>query len=137
MRQQLRPFPLLAVLLLAGCASETPVLILDEGAPLDAVPFMVAAVPTRQEVVLPIAGSNTLRLLHLDVSDTPARLLHDIDVPDINTFPQAVTVDPTGQYAFVGAAASRELVVFDLLDGRVQRTRWLDQLGPTALIVVP
>ena len=111
--------------------------ILDEGEPLDAVPFMVAAVPHREEVVMPLSGNNVLRLLHLDVSQTPARLLHDIDVPDIRTFPQAVTVDPTGRYAFVGAAASKELVVFDLATGQVQRSSWLDQLGPTALVVVP
>ena len=111
--------------------------ILDEGEPLDAVPFMVAAVPHREEVVMPLSGTNSLRLLHLDVSRTPARMLHDIEVPDIRTFPQAVTVDPTGQYVFVGAAASKELVVFDLATGHVQRSSWLDRLGPTALVVVP
>ena len=111
--------------------------ILDQGAGLDAVPFMVAAVPGREEVVLPLAGSGFLQLLHLDVSRAPAQILHDIMVPDINTFPQAVTVDPTGQYAFVGAAASKQLVIFDLLSGQVQRRSWLGELGPTALVVVP
>ena len=111
--------------------------VLDAGEPLDAVPFMVAAVPGREEVVLPITTNDSLRLLHLDVSQTPARILHDIDVPDVRTFPQAVTVGPNGRYVFVGAAASKELLIFDLVDGGVQRSSWLDELGPTALAVVP
>jgi hypothetical protein len=78
-----------------------------------------------------------MRLLHLDVSQTPARTLHDIDVPDVQTFPQAVTVDPDGRFAFVGAAAAKELLIFDLVTGAVQRVSWLHELGPTALAVVP
>ena len=115
---------------------DAPVVI-DEGDAADAVPFMVAAVPSRQEVVMPLAGDGSMRLLHLDVSQTPARTLHDIEVPDVQTFPQAVTVDPDGRFAFVGAAASRELLIFDLVTGAVQRVSWLDELGPTALAVVP
>jgi hypothetical protein len=111
--------------------------ILEQGVGLDAVPFMVSAVPGREEVVLPLAGTDFLQLLHLDVSQTPTRVLHDIMVPGINTFPQAVTVDATGQYAFVGAAASKQLVIFDLLNGRVQRRSWLNELGPGALLIVP
>ena len=111
--------------------------ILEEGEELDGVPFMIAAVPGREEVVMPVAGADSVRLLHLDVSGTPARALHDIDVPDVLTFPQVVTVDPTGRYVFIGAAASRQLLVFDLEDGGATRIDWLDELGPTALAVVP
>ena len=115
---------------------DAPVVI-DEGSAVDAVPFMITAVPGRQEVVMPLAGDGTMRLLHLDVSEIPARTLHEIEVSDIQTFPQAVTVDQAGRYAFIGAAASRELLIFDLTSGGVERRRWLDELGPTAMAVVP
>ncbi|MDP7693405.1 MAG: sigma factor-like helix-turn-helix DNA-binding protein, partial [Vicinamibacterales bacterium] len=104
---------------------------------LDATPFMVAAVPNREEVVLPLSRNDALRFLHLDVSETPARTLHDIEVPDVLTFPEAVTVSPDGRYAFVGAEVSKELLIIDLVDGSVQRRPWLAELGPTALAVVP
>ena len=81
---------------------DAPVVV-DEGEALDAVPYMVAAVPNREEVVLPLSRNASLRFLHLDVSQTPARVLHDIEVPDVLTFPEAVTVSPDGRYAFVGA----------------------------------
>ena len=115
---------------------DAPVVV-DEGEALDATPFMVAAVPGREEVVLPLSGTDSFRFLHLDVSQTPARILHDIDVTDIATFPEAVTVSPDGRYAFVGAEVSKELVIFDLASGEVQRRPWLNELGPTALAVVP
>jgi DNA-binding beta-propeller fold protein YncE len=111
--------------------------VIDEGEALDAMPFMVAAVPNREEVVLPLSRNDSLRFLHLDVSQTPARILHDIEVPDVLTFPEAVTVSPDGRYAFVGAEVSKELLIVDLVDGRVQRRPWLAELGPTALAVVP
>lgn len=111
--------------------------VVDEGEALDGVPFMVAAVPNREQVVLPLSRNASLRLLHLDVSQTPARVLHDIEVPDVLTFPEAVTVSPDGRYAFVGAEVSKELLIFDLVDGGVQRLHWLDEMGPTALTVVP
>ena len=111
--------------------------VVDEGEALDGVPFMVAAVPNREQVVLPLSRNASLRLLHLDVSQTPARVLHDIEVPDVQTFPEAVTVSPDGRYAFVGAEVSKELLIFDLVDGGVQRRPWLDEMGPTALTVVP
>ena len=111
--------------------------VVDEGEALDGVPFMVAAVPNREQVVLPLSRNASLRLLHLDVSQTPARVLHDIEVPDVLTFPEAVTVSPDGRYAFVGAEVSKELLIFDLVDGGVQRLPWLDEMGPTALTVVP
>ena len=111
--------------------------VIDEGAALDATPFMVTAIPGREEVVLPLARNDSLRFLHLDVSETPARILHDIEVPDVRTFPEAVTVSPDGRYAFVGAEVSRELLIFDLVDGGVQRRTWHDDLGPTALAIVP
>ena len=111
--------------------------VIDEGEPLDATPFMVTAVPGREEVVLPLSRNDSLRVLHLDVSETPARVLHDIEVPDVLSFPEAVTVSPDGRHAFVGAEVSRELLIIDLVDGGVQRRTWLDELGPTALAVVP
>ena len=111
--------------------------VLDEGDGLDAVPYMIAAVPNREEVVMPVAGDGSLRLIHLDVSQTPARTLHEITVADVVTFPQAVTVDPDGHYAYIGAAGSKELLIFDLRDGGVQRRTWLAEPGPTALAVVP
>ncbi len=112
-------------------------MVVDEGDALDATPFMVAAVPNREEVVLPLSRNDALRFLHLDVSETPARTLHDIEVPDVLTFPEAVTVLPDGRYAFVGAEVSKELLIIDLVDGSVQRRPWLAELGPTALAVVP
>lgn len=115
---------------------DAPVVV-DEGDALDAVPFMVAAVPHREEVVMPLSRNTSLRFLHLDVSQTPARVLHDIEVPDVLTFPEAVTVSPDGRYAFVGAEVSKELLIFDLVDGGVQRRPWLDEMGPTALTIVP
>ncbi|MEE2638831.1 MAG: hypothetical protein VYE68_16535 [Acidobacteriota bacterium] len=111
--------------------------VVDEGAELDGVPYMVAAVPTRPEVVMPVTADRGIRLLHLDLSATPGRVLHDVQVDDIVTFPQAITVDPTGRYAFVGAAASRELIIFDLETGAVHRRTWLNELGPTSLAVAP
>ena len=114
----------------------TPV-VLDEGDAVDEVPFMVSAVPGREEVVLPMAGDNWLRLIHLNVSQTPADIIHDIRVPDILTFPQAITVSPSGRYAFVGAAASKELLILDLMTGQVMRHAWFDNLGPTMLAVLP
>ena len=113
---------------------DAPVVI-DEGDVLDAVPYMIGAVPNREEVVMPVAGDGSLRLFHLDVSQTPARTLHEIEVDDVRTFPQAVTVDPAGRYAFIGAAGSKELLIFDLRDGGVQRRPWLGEAGPTALAV--
>lgn len=56
---------------------------------------------------------------------------------DVLTFPQAVTVDPEGRFAFVGAAGSKELLIFDLATGALQRRPRLDAPGPTALAVVP
>ena len=114
----------------------TPV-VLDEGDAVDEVPFMVSAVPGREEVVLPMAGDNWLRLIHLNVSQTPADIIHDVRVPDILTFPQAITVSPGGRYAFVGAAASKELLILDLMTGQVMRHAWFDDLGPTMLAVLP
>ena len=114
----------------------TPV-VLDEGDAVDEVPFMVSAVPGREEVVLPMAGDNWLRLIHLNVSQTPADIIHDIRVPDILTFPQAITVSPSGRYAFVGAATSKELLILDLMTGQVMRHAWFDDLGPTMLAVLP
>lgn len=110
---------------------------LEEIEQVELVPFMVAAVPHREEVVMPLSRNTSLRFLHLDVSQTPARVLHDIEVPDVLTFPAAVTVSPDGRYAFVGAEVSRELLIVDLVDGGVQRRPWLDDMGPTALTVVP
>jgi hypothetical protein len=91
----------------------------------------------REGVVMPVAAADSVRLLHLDASDTPARILHDIDVPDILTFPQTVTVDPTGRCVVIGAAALRQLLVADLEDGRARRIDWLDEPGPAALAVLP
>ena len=111
--------------------------VIDEGPGLDATPFMVTAVPNRQEVVLPLSRNDSLRVLHLDMSDVPARVLHDIEVADVLSFPEAVTVSPDGRYAFVGAEVSKELLILDLVDGTVQRRTWLNELGPTAVAVVP
>lgn len=111
--------------------------ILTEGEVLDGVPFMVGAVPNRQEVVLPVSSFEALRLLHLDVSESPSRILNNIEVPDVRTFPQSIHVDPSGRYAFVGAAVSKQLLIFDLAEGQVSRLSWLDQMGPTALAVQP
>lgn len=111
-------------------------IVIDEGDELDATPFMVTAVPNRQEVVLPLSRNDSLRILHLDVSDVPARVLHDIEIPDVRSFPEAVTVSPDGRYAFVGAEVSKELLIVDLVDGSVLRRAWLDELGPTALAVL-
>ena len=61
---------------------EAPVVI-DEGDGLDATPFMVPAVPNRQGVVLPLSRNDSLRVPHLDVSNVPARVLHDIEVLDV------------------------------------------------------
>lgn len=113
---------------------DAPVVV-DEGDTLDAAPYMIGAVPNREEVVMPVAGDGSLRLIHLDVSQVPARTLHDIEVADVLTFPQAVTVGPDGRYAYVGAAGSKELLIFDLREGSVQRRSWLDEPGPTALAV--
>lgn len=110
--------------------------IIEEGGDLDGTPFMIAAVPNRQEVVFPIVGDNSVRLIHLDVSKVPARSLHEIDVQNVRTFPQAVTVSPDGRFAFVGAAGSKELLIFDLANGEVQRKTWLDEPGPTSFIIV-
>lgn len=111
--------------------------VIDEGPGLDATPFMVTAVPNRQEVVLPLSRNDSLRVLHLDMSDVPARVIHDIEVADVLSFPEAVTVSPDGRYAFVGAEISKELLILDLVDGTVQRRTWLNELGPTAVAVVP
>ncbi len=110
--------------------------IIEEGGGLDGTPFMIAAVPNRQEVVFPIVGDNSVRLIHLDVSKVPARSLHEIDVQNVSAFPQAVTVSPDGRFAFVGAAGSKELLVFDLVNGEVQRKTWLDEPGPTSFVIV-
>ncbi len=115
----------------------TAPVVIDEGEALEATPFMVAAVPNREEVVLPLSRNDSLRFLHLDVSQTPARVIHDIEVPDVLSFPEAVTVSPDGRYAFVGAEVSKELLIVDLVAGSVQRRPWLAELGPTALSVVP
>lgn len=111
--------------------------VTDEGPVLDATPFMVAAVPGRQEVVLPLSRNDSLRFQHLDLSTSPAAVLRDIEIPDIVTFPEAVHVSPDGRYAFVGAEVSRELLVIDLSSGEVLRRPWLPEIGPTALMVVP
>ncbi len=115
---------------------DAPVVV-DEGDTLDAVPYMIGAVPNREEVVMPVAGDGSLRLIHVDVSQIPAHTMHDIEVADVLTFPQAVTVDPDGRYAYIGAAGSKELLIFDLQEGSVQRRSWLGELGPTALAVAP
>ena len=111
--------------------------VIDEGERVAAVPFMVSAVPGREEVVLPLASNNSLRLIHLDVAQTPADILRDVEVSDILTFPQAITVSPDGRYAFVGAEVSKELLIFDLTNTKVMRRSWLSELGPTTLAVLP
>lgn len=111
--------------------------VVEDAPTTGGIPFAIVAVPGTDEVVMSAFNAGGVKLHHLDVGGDTSELLAEIDIPDARTFSHTVNVDPTGRYGLLGNEGDREVMVVDLQDGSVRRIGWLEQPGPTALVVQP
>lgn len=98
-------------------------------------PYGVTRIPGTSRVLV-TTSLMTSALVELDLSTTPATVVSTIELPG-RRYPIGVAVSPDGAHAFVAHAQDHVLSVVDLDTGDARGLTWLDQPGPTYVIVVP